>query len=420
MEKTNIIWLRRDLRIEDNNAVQAASVSSNPCELLFIFDENIVSKLPSDDSRINFIYQQLKKLAEQKIPLIIEKGNPTEVWKKLIAQKNIEKIFYNEDFEPYAVKRDAELETIWKTSGIISNKTLDHLFFHPKEILKKDGNPYTVFTPYKKKWLETYDKIPRTKLEDKMPVWRDYLPTLPSLQALGFKTSSITVENFNIQKQHEYTTKRDFPIENIGSKLGPHLRFGTVSVRKMIKEISNPTLLSEIIWRSFFAQIIYHFPESATENFRSKYDGIQWRNNKKDFERWCQGKTGYPLVDAGMRELNSTGYMHNRVRMITASFLCKHLLIDWRWGERYFAEKLLDFDLASNVGNWQWSAGTGCDAAPYFRIFNPIEQQKKFDKNLDYCKKWIPEIALGQYYPPIVDHKFARARALETYKKGIE
>ena len=296
----------------------------------------------------------------------------------------------------------------------------DQVIHEESEVMKADGTPYTVFTPYKNKWLSLYTS---KEIKPKIAFENFYKEnfSFPTLKALGFSESNIIVQDFNLNNLDTYVETRNFPAIDSTSYLGPHLRYGTISIRQIIAQLnnSNDVFLSELIWREFFMQILFHFPKVVTNNFRSKYDGIKWRNNTKDFEKWCQGNTGYPFVDAGMRQLNETGYMHNRVRMVTASFLCKHLLIDWRLGEAYFAKKLLDFDLSSNNGNWQWVAGTGCDAAPYFRIFNPSEQLKKFDTSGTYIKTWLPEKKIGQYSLPMVDHKFARARALEAYKDGI-
>ena len=296
----------------------------------------------------------------------------------------------------------------------------DQVIFEEDEIVKADGKPYTVFTPYKRKWLEKFTKVNLNLIVNFDNFYKKIID-FPSLNQLGLKNSSLKVKNYSLKNVSTYSETRNFPNLDSTSYLSPHLRFGTISVRQIITELKNKseTFLSELIWREFFMQIIFHFPHVVTKNFRPKYDGIQWVNNKEDYDNWCQGKTGYPLVDAGMRQLNETGYMHNRVRMVTAGFLCKHLLIDWRYGEAYFAKKLLDYELSSNNGNWQWAAGTGCDAAPYFRIFNPIEQLKKFDKTLTYTKKWVKDFDTLEYPKPIVDHKYARNRALEAYKKGI-
>ena len=297
----------------------------------------------------------------------------------------------------------------------------DQVIFEEKEILKNDGLPYTVFTPYKNKWLSLFKGV-TVKPSISFTHFHHFNASFPSMEALGFVPSSIQVKGFDLSVAHEYASNRDFPAKDATSYLSAHLRFGTVSIRQVIAQLkpANDVFLSELIWREFFMQILFNFPAVVHRNFRAKYDGIQWVNNKLDFEKWCNGQTGYPMVDAGMRQLNETGFMHNRVRMITAGFLCKHLLIDWRWGEAYFARKLLDYELSSNNGNWQWAAGTGCDAAPYFRIFNPIEQLRKFDQSQDYIKKWIPEFGTNRYPLPMVEHTFARRRALEVYKAGIK
>jgi deoxyribodipyrimidine photo-lyase len=298
------------------------------------------------------------------------------------------------------------------------------VIFEEGEILKSDGTPYTVFTPYKKKWLQKLNSdIPEasnTWSYNEMNFLKcDYI--LPSLQDLGFIESNIKVRSYDLSVINNYHKDRDFPARDKTSYLSPHLRFGTVSIRKIVIEaMENPVFLSELIWREFFMQILFHFPRTVTENFRTKYDDIQWVNNPDDFQKWTNGETGYPIVDAGMRQLNKTGFMHNRVRMITAGFLCKHLLIDWRWGEAYFAQKLLDYELSSNVGNWQWAAGTGCDAAPYFRVFNPESQQKKFDPEKEYIRKWIDDFNTKTYPEKIVEHDFARQRAIFTYKSGLK
>lgn len=426
-EKINICWLRRDLRLEDNTALTQALAHPNPVLLIFIFDENIVHELPRKDPRITFIHQQLEAIHNQLrnsvSSLLVKKGNPLDVWKGLTEELSIENVFFNHDYEPYALQRDKEITGFLTKSGTEVQSFKDQVIFEKNEVVKGDGNPYTVFTPFKKCWLSQFNKnmLSINDIEPVSTFVKSNFP-FPSLEDLGFEKSNIEVLPYNLSRIDEYGEKRDFPSESVGSVLGPHLRFGTVSVRQIIKTLTpeDSIFLSELIWREFFMQILFHFPHVVEGNFRKKYDGIEWKNDEADFKRWCEGNTGYPIVDAGMRQLNQTGYMHNRVRMVVASFLCKHLLIDWKWGEAYFAEKLLDFDLSANNGNWQWAAGTGCDAAPYFRVFNPTEQTKKFDKQLEYIRKWVPEIDEFGYPEPMVDHKFARERALATYKKGIE
>ena len=425
MEELNIFWFRRDLRLEDNTALINALNSELPVQPIFIFDSNIIDELNKNDPRINFIHNQLSKLNNRlkQVNSSIQtlKGDTLTVWAKLLRNHNIKKVFFNRDYEPYANERDSEIKALLTQHKIECLDFKDHVIFERNEITKADGKPYIVFTPFKRRWMEKFNSsiIPIQK----------HLPNnfkksnfaLPSLKELGFKKSIIQTPPFELNHVSEYEQTRNFPSLDKTSKIGPHLRFGTVSIRtivNLVKDLSE-VYLSELIWREFFMQIIHHFPQVVTQNFRRKYDQIKWRNNELEFEKWCTGNTGYPIVDAGMNELNSTGFMHNRVRMITASFLCKHLLIDWRWGEAYFASKLMDYELASNNGNWQWCAGTGCDASPYFRIFNPYEQTKKFDKNLIYINKWVPNLNSFNYPQPVVEHTFARKRALETYKIGL-
>ena len=422
--KISIFWFRRDLRLEDNIALyESISLKKNVLPI-FIFDDNILNELPNDDPRVNFIYQTLFDinlvLQKHGTSLLILKGKLEDVWSKLIQKYTIESVFINKDYEPYAIKRDQKLGEVLKSNGIELHSFKDQVVFEESEVVKANGEPYTVFTPFKRKWLSLYNPLtlkPKITFENFHQVNYPF----PKKEELGFKSSSIYVKDFELSGVNTYAETRNFPILDSTSYLGPHLRFGTIGVRQIIAELnpSNEVFLSELIWREFFMQILFHFPKVVTGNFRPKYDGINWRNKEEDFDKWCRGQTGYPMVDAGMRQLNETGYMHNRVRMVTAGFLCKHLLIDWRLGEAYFAKKLLDFELSSNNGNWQWAAGTGCDAAPYFRIFNPIEQLKKFDKTQGYIKKWISELGTADYPEPMVEHKFARTRALEQYKIGI-
>jgi len=422
--KISIFWFRRDLRLEDNIALyESISLKKNVLPI-FIFDDDILNELPNDDPRVNFIYQTLFDinlvLQKHDTSLLILKGKLEDVWSKLIQKYTIESVFINKDYEPYAIKRDQKLGEVLKSNGIELHSFKDQVVFEESEVVKANGEPYTVFTPFKRKWLSLYNPLtlkPKITFENFHQVNYPF----PKKEELGFKSSSIYVKDFELSGVSTYAETRNFPILDSTSYLGPHLRFGTIGVRQIIAELdpSNEVFLSELIWREFFMQILFHFPKVVTGNFRPKYDGIKWRNKEEDFDKWCRGETGYPMVDAGMRQLNETGYMHNRVRMVTAGFLCKHLLIDWRLGEAYFAKKLLDFELSSNNGNWQWAAGTGCDAAPYFRIFNPIEQLKKFDKTQGFIKKWISELGTADYPEPMVEHKFARTRALEQYKIGI-
>ncbi|MEO9532437.1 MAG: deoxyribodipyrimidine photo-lyase [Crocinitomicaceae bacterium] len=422
--KISLFWFRRDLRLEDNHGLSQALSSGLPIQPIFIFDEQILKELPADDARVNFIYEQLELLNAQLESvgacLKVYKGNPKDVWQKIITDYEVAQVFLNKDYEPYAIKRDLETEEFLAANGIQFKAYKDQVIFEEDEILKDDGSPYTVYTPYKNKWWKSVKKddfSPKTIQKE------HFFPNkspFPTKSQIGIKESAIKVLPYDLEQINNYKAQRDIP-KIATTNLSPHLRFGTVSVRELFRTIGDQheTFLNELIWREFFMQILYHFPKSVNHNFKSKYDGIAWRNDEFDFEAWCKGETGYPMVDAGMRQLNQTGYMHNRVRMVVASFLVKHLLIDWKWGEAYFAQKLLDFELSSNVGNWQWAAGTGCDAAPYFRIFNPHEQLKKFDPKLDYVRKWVPEVDELTYARPIVEHKFARERCLKTYKDGL-
>ncbi|MDO6744449.1 deoxyribodipyrimidine photo-lyase [Tenacibaculum soleae] len=424
--KISFFWFRRDLRLEDNKGLSEALKAGSKVIPVFIFDEEILDKLPKDDARISFIYKALntidEKLKLQKSSLLIEKGSPIEVWKKLSNVYQIEAVYTNKDYEPYAIKRDAKVDEVLASKNIQFKNFKDQVIFEETEIVKKDGLPYTVFTPYKNKWLQHFSEEKDTE-EYKIEFhnFHQFNADFPSLATIGFQESSIKVKPYNLSNLDEYDTVRDFPSQDKTSYLSPYFRFGLVSVRKMVRFAlnTNATFLSELIWREFFMQILFHFPKVVTNNFRQKYDAVPWRNNEEEFKKWCKGETGYPMVDAGMRQLNKTGYMHNRVRMITAGFLCKHLLIDWRWGEAYFAEKLLDYELSANNGNWQWAAGTGCDAAPYFRVFNPEAQLKKFDKDLQYIRKWVEDFDELTYPQPMVEHKLARERAIATYKKAL-
>lgn len=421
-----IFWFRRDLRLNDNTALLQALHQCKEVIPLFIFDTNILDELPNDDARVTFIYRQLEaiqvQLKAKNSGILVKVGKPEHVWRQLIKDLQPDAVFYNKDYEPYAINRDNKIKELLGENDIASHAFKDQVIFEEDEVLKPDGGNYTVYTPYKNKWIEKFRELglPATPAAEWENLAELNVP-FPELEKIGFKPSSIQVRGYDLSNLDHYDKLRDIPGKDETSYLSVHLRFGTVSVREIIREVHEkyPVFLNELIWREFFMQILFRFPRVINENFREKYNGIQWRNNEIEFERWCRGETGYPMVDAGMRQLNKTGYMHNRVRMVTASFLCKHLLIDWRWGEAYFAKKLLDYDLSANNGNWQWAAGTGCDAAPYFRIFNPAEQQKKFDKDLSYIKKWIPELNSFDYPAPMVDHKLARERALKAYKSGI-
>lgn len=423
---TAIFWFRRDLRLEDNTALQQALRENRQVIPVFIFDTHILEELPRNDARLTFIYQRLEQLHRQLLQagsgLVVQQGEPLKVWQNLLRDYQPNAVYFNADYEPYARQRDQQVEQWLQDHAVACHRCKDQVIFDAREVLKADGTNYTVFTPYKNKWLQHFGTIKpaepqRTELQNLARI----KPEFPKLAAIGFEPSAIKVRDYDLTKLDDYESARDIPHLDAGSYLGVHLRFGTVSIRDIVRKVyrHSPTFLNELIWREFFMQTLYHTPRVVHENFKTKYNGIQWRNNEDEFERWCRGETGFPMVDAGMRQLNQTGYMHNRVRMITAGFLCKHLLTDWRRGEAYFAEKLLDYELASNNGNWQWAAGTGCDAAPYFRVFNPLAQQKKFDPNMLYVQQWIPELNTSDYPPPMVDHKQARIRAIDTYKKGL-
>ncbi|EDP95241.1 deoxyribodipyrimidine photo-lyase [Kordia algicida OT-1] len=426
-----LFWHRRDLRIEDNIGLYHALNSGKKVIPLFIFDSDILEKLPKDDARVTFIYEELEKinttLQSHDASILVKHGKPLEVLEEIIGKHEISAVYTNHDYEPYAIARDKEVGELLASKNIEFKTYKDQVIFERNEVVKADGDPYIIYTPYSKKWLDKLTKNDYTSV-DCASYYKNYAKksfNFPSLKDIGFTASSIKVLPYTMAENmiDNYEDTRNFPAIEGTSRLSPHLRFGTISVRKCVQnglQSENNVFLKELVWREFFMQILWHFPKSVTNNFKSKYDGIKWRNDEDEYKAWCEGKTGYPLVDAGMRELNESGYMHNRVRMITASFLCKHLLIDWKWGEAYFAKKLLDFDLAQNVGNWQWVAGTGCDSSPYFRIFNPTSQIKKFDKDHTYINKWASDYQELTYPSPIVEHKFARERCLSTYKSGIE
>ena len=428
----NIFWFRRDLRLDDNIGFYNALKADKPVLPIFIFDKEILNELPEDDARVTFIFDTLQSMRktlqdERDSSIAIYYSTPKEVFKQLVEDYEIDTVYTNHDYEPYAKTRDTEIETILSENDIDFKTFKDQVIFEKDEVVKQDGDPYVVYTPYMRTWKENFKNhdlnIYYTNEYLDNLVKNTRLPNV-SLSDMGFKTSSQKIADYTVTPTliQEYEDKRNFPAKDATSKLGPHLRFGTVSVRKMVKKAiaeQNEIFWQELIWREFFMQILWHYPKTQTNAFKSKYDNIKWRNNKEEFEAWKTGNTGYPLVDAGMRELNETGFMHNRVRMLVGSFLCKHLLIDWRWGEAYFAEKLHDYEMASNVGNWQWVAGSGVDAAPYFRIFNPTTQIDKFDKEHKYIKKWVPEYQDQKYTKPIVDHKEARERCLKVYKEAV-
>ena len=431
MSKVNIFWFRRDLRLVDNAGLYHSLRGKIPVQCLFIFDKTILDKLENkQDSRVTFIWKQLQILNDQLkkfgSSLIVKYGNPVDVWKECTNELTISEVFTNRDYEPNAIERDQKVETFLSKNNIAFHTYKDQVIFEKEEVVKDDGKPYTIYTPYSRKWLNKLNNFylksyPTEKYFGNLI--QNKKNEVLSLKEIGFTESKTSFPSNDPDKTiiKHYTEQRDFPSVNGTTHIGLHLRFGTVSIRKMatLAQKLNATWLNELIWREFYQMILFHFPHVINGAFKPAYNAIKWRNNEKEFDAWCTGKTGYPIVDAGMRELNATGYMHNRVRMITASFLTKHLLIDWRWGEAYFAEKLLDFELASNNGGWQWAAGTGCDAAPYFRIFNPYEQTKKFDPKFIYIRRWVPDFEDFSYPPPIVDHKMARERCLKVYGETL-
>ena len=425
-----IFWFRRDLRLDDNHALFKALKSGYDVLPIFIFDTNITNKLNQNDHRLNYINNVLdglnKRLSENKKKIYTYKGDPIEIISKLIIKLKIKEIYLNKDYEPYARDRDDKIEKLCIANNVSYNSFKDHVIFEEDQIVKKDGTPYVVYTPYSRKWIEKFqsNQLDSYPSELNLGGFVDSDKIREVNYLMDFEKNIISPKTYNLNKDliDKYEETRNFPALDSTSRIGVNLRFGTVSTRKIVKtssERSNNTFLKELIWREFFIQILWHFPHTTEKSFKDKYERIEWRNNMDDFKLWCDGKTGYPIVDAGMNQLNKTGFMHNRLRMVVGSFLCKHLLIDWRLGEKYFADKLFDYEQASNVGNWQWVAGCGVDAAPYFRIFNPEEQQKKFDKELQFIKKWIPNYDKDNYINKIVDHKFARERCLNTYKKAL-
>tara|TARA_B100001113_G_scaffold34413_1_gene24439 strand:+ start:998 stop:2287 length:1290 start_codon:yes stop_codon:yes gene_type:complete len=425
-----IFWFRRDLRLDDNHALFKALKSGYDVLPIFIFDSNITNKLNQNDHRLNYINNVLdglnKRLSENKKKIYIYKGNPIEIISKLIIKLKIKELYLNKDYEPYARDRDDKIEKLCIANNINYNSFKDHVIFEEDQIVKKDGTPYVVYTPYSRKWIEKFqsNQLDSYPSELNLDGFVDSDKIREVNYLMDFEKNIISPKTYNLNKDliDKYEETRNFPALDSTSRIGVNLRFGTVSTRKIVKTSSerpNNTFLKELIWREFFIQILWHFPHTTEKSFKDKYERIEWRNDMDDFKLWCDGKTGYPIVDAGMNQLNKTGFMHNRLRMVVGSFLCKHLLIDWRLGEKYFADKLFDYEQASNVGNWQWVAGCGVDAAPYFRIFNPEEQQKKFDKELQFIKKWIPNYDKDNYINKIVDHKFARERCLNTYKKAL-
>ncbi|MGC4057875.1 MAG: deoxyribodipyrimidine photo-lyase [Chitinophagaceae bacterium] len=426
-----ICWFRRDLRLKDHAALYHALRSGMPVLPLFIFDTNILSRLEDKaDRRVDMIHQVVGGLQEQLRTLgsdmVVAHGTPEDVFRHLLQEYHVTAVYASRDYEPAAIERDSAIAALCNAAGIECHTSKDQVIFEPQEILKDDGTPYTVYTPYSKRWLAKLNPFflkayPVEKYFSSLFQFRS--KQLPSLQQLGFEKTDFTYEAPELPHKviAHYDETRNFPSVDGTSHLAPHLRFGTISIRQLaaFAQKKNLVYLKELAWREFFMSILFHFPRVEQHPFKQVYAGIRWRNSEAEFDAWCKGETGYPMVDAGMRELNTTGTMHNRVRMVVASFLTKHLLINWQWGEAYFAKKLMDFDLSANNGNWQWAAGCGCDSAPYFRVFNPSEQVKKFDPDLKYIRKWVPELDSLSYPQPIVEHSFARDRALKTYKEAL-
>jgi deoxyribodipyrimidine photo-lyase len=429
----NIFWFRRDLRLMDNAGLYFALREGSPVMPVFILDTNILDDLEDkDDARVNFIISALSELNKQLIEfnssLHVYRGDPETIFRNILSDFKIENVFTNGDYESYSTDRDKKVSSLLEEKGVSFHSFKDHVIFEKNEIVKDDGSPYAVFTPYSRKWKSCLNDfyLQSYPTEKYFSNFYQCSPlAIPSIESIGFKKSEIQIPAKEVADSliKNYKNARDYPGEEGTSRLGIHLRFGTISIRQLanhVKQISE-VFLNELIWRDFYHMVLFWFPHVGRgEAFKKEYDRIEWRNNENEFSLWCSGQTGYPLVDAGMRQLNATGFMHNRVRMVTASFLSKHLLIDWRWGEAYFARRLLDYDFASNNGGWQWSAGSGCDASPYFRIFNPSMQAKKFDPELKYIKRWVPEINTFDYSAPLVQHEFARQRCLTVYNKALK
>ncbi|WP_116108078.1 cryptochrome/photolyase family protein [Lewinella sp. IMCC34191] len=439
-----IFWHRRDLRISDNAGLYHTLLGGGPVLPVFIFDRNILDELPSKkDARVEFIHDSVTELAkayrEYGSDLRVFYGYPLEVWEFLRDSLRPEAVYTNRDYEPYALERDRAVANLLSIREIPFRDYKDHVIFESDEVQKKAGGPYTVYTPYMRTWLRTLDSRLVSFGEEKISYFLKPYPTerylhhllpekgpypIPTLAEMGFAPSGVEVPPAAEGRDllTHYDQNRDFPAVAGTTRWGPHLRHGTVSIRERARlaRTTNDTLLGELIWRDFYSNILQAFPHVAKGNYRPEYDHIPWINKEEHFRLWCEGKTGVPIVDAGMRQLNATGFMHNRVRMIVASYLTKHLLIDWRLGEKYFADKLLCYELASNNGGWQWAAGGGVDAQPYFRIFNFDSQQRKFDKEYRYVKRWVPEYGTESYpQEPIVPHKFGRDRALRVYKEAL-
>ncbi|TGE15405.1 cryptochrome/photolyase family protein [Hymenobacter elongatus] len=437
MSKIVLFWHRRDLRLHDNAGLAVALQSGLPVVPLFIYDREILDQLPSRrDARVTFIYDEVERLGRQTEQaggtFLAFYGRPLEVFAQLVQHYEVAGVYTNEDYEPYAAVRDAAIAELIKPAGTEFRVFKDQVIFAKNEILSKSGTPPRVFGAYSKTWLaalrdEHLVPYPSTEhfVESNLMPLAEAAPR-PTLEQMGFERYEQFVPAAELPAAalvSNYHNTRDKPgLVNSSTRRSVHLRFGTLSVRELMQQAKelNPKLLNELIWRDFFMMILWHYPFTATESYDPRLRLVPYRNNEDEFRAWCEGRTGYPLVDAGMRELNQTGYMPNRARIAAAGFLVKHLLIDWRWGDRYFADKLLDYDMSQNVGNWQWMAGTGAVAAPWFRVYSPQSQQEQYDTTFDYVRQWIPEFGTRDYPTPIVEHKFARERAIATFRAAYQ
>ena len=405
MYKKSLFIFRRDLRIQDNIGLIESLQNSKEVIPCFIYDENILKKLKDSEFRWNFLNESLvdldNELKKKGTSLQILEGKPEKIIDSIIMKHNLNAIFLNTDFTNYAQRRDEKIFQICKKNKISFHSTLDFLLHNPNEIKTNDGSPYTIYSFFYKKARQfPIKKIIKNiqKNYSKEIISADQIKKskIKNNEIIGGRKEALKILK-NLNKFRDYDKVRDFPGLNQTTMLSAHNKFGTISVREVHKEIKeilglDHTIMGEIYWREFFSHILFHFPYSQKTTFRQKFQKIPWSKSKESFKKWSKGKTGFPIVDAGMRQLNKTGFMHNRVRMVVASFLTKDLHIDWRLGEKYFEEKLIDHDPAVNSGNWQWAASTGCDSVPYFRIFNPWRQQERFDLNCDYIKKWVPEL----------------------------